>query len=190
MKIKELHDKDHQCALCNEKANSVIQNGHVQRTYYLCAAHTESIVYPVKVVDLIRLKPRMPNKYTPIRFIFSFFEIAIKENEELIHLSNHAQCTNIKTRTITPDKRNAAEYLLDNPPYNANGCKYQVSRDKRKMTSGQCDVIAISNSAQSNHFSTINLDELYNKLTLRKATWLLPYANSLKKIVISHKREV
>lgn len=185
MKIARLQSENKECAICRNKATSIVQNGHILRQYYLCDQHTENIVYPVRVIDVLKLKPKKTLSYTPIRFLFSFKGVAVKENGELVLLSNYS--INTKNRTIVPDHRSAAEYLLDNPPYNLSGCKYQVSRKKRRVLTDRCNAISISNSAYADYHSTTTLEDLYKKLSAKKASWLLPYNNSLKKVVVSHK---
>ena len=170
LKIKSDHD-GYRCHVCKEIANTKITNGHVERTYFLCKSHANNIVYPVRVIDVIEMRRVSTKQYSPVRFNYSFLEIAVRVKGQLILVSCGVPYR-VKSRTITLDKRNAVDYLFDNLPINCKGNKYRVGKMKASLTGRQIPFY-LSNSANYYPYSkTMRLDEVYIKLINYKCNLL------------------
>lgn len=164
------------CTVCGNKATRVFVNGHKARSYSLCEDHFKAVclvrvVATQHVKNIKRINRRNialdDEKYCGVRFIFLFKEVASLHEGKLHWLTNIR--FSAKSVFIYKDERSAAEYLIDNPPVNAHGNKFQSFNEF-----GGGHGLSLAN----NHFkdrgryasSAVPLGEAYNILQKRRST--------------------
>lgn len=173
-----------ECFICQKPTSTVIEhgvgNGLHRRRFYLCEHHLSKVEY-VRVTEVINQKKlkfdRRTKKYIKIidnnksivSFRVYFRELGIKHCGKYIWLKKEISPRYRTSLHVYPDERQIMDYLLDNPPFNANGKQYQTVKRINKWHRGDRRYeIQLTNKYSVYHTKDMCLATAYLKLLGRK----------------------
>lgn len=137
---------------------------------HVCQKHHDSILYPARIIYTSHAHRKDNKPISNVRFIMFFRQVAVMTEGGLKELGyagrSRSHCT------IVPDERSAVDFLLENPPINADGKLFRIAKGREgKKLYEACSnprILKISNSLQSPSIRTISAEGAFQKLTKSK----------------------